>query len=135
MHLRGENSHCWHNDAHGNPFGKNGKCRSKQASVASVFHFSFLNGVRAQVLYNGKNVETNEKQPFILFPKVHDIWQTSSPIIFSITLLCQSDHGKCWGGQASGLSSRILCLTKLARDLLQGNTIHPVVHHDSPPRS
>lgn len=33
MHLWGENSHCWHDDSHGKPFGKNGKCRSKQASV------------------------------------------------------------------------------------------------------
>lgn len=55
-----ESSHCWHNDAPGNPFGKNGKRRSKQASTASVFHFSFLSGVRAQVLNNSEDVQTNE---------------------------------------------------------------------------
>lgn len=60
MPLRGENSHCWHDDARGNPFGKNGKCGSKQASAASVFYFSSLRGVRAQVLHDGENGGNNE---------------------------------------------------------------------------
>lgn len=91
VHLLGENSHCWHDDAHGNPFGKNGKCRSKQASAVSVFYFSFLNSVRAQVLYNGQNVENNEYNPFVLFPKMHDSWQMSSRrLFFKRALPCQS---------------------------------------------